>query len=177
MEERRIESLSIYELEEAIANLQKLKNEASKREDFQAALDYKNGLTRLEARLETLKENEELAPHVNGKERFVLEPSTIDFALITDDSNQKYSFRNWMPDNITDRCYLCSFAFTLLHRKHHCRSCGLVCCGRCSNNHIELNDLGYTTPQRVCNTCFTRRHPLGKKATQYVYNGAEWIQQ
>jgi len=39
----------------------------------------------------------------------------------------------WIPDNKTKICMLCATTFTVVKRRHHCRNCGKVVCGTCSN--------------------------------------------
>jgi hypothetical protein len=38
----------------------------------------------------------------------------------------------WAPDNSTSECMICNAPFTLLKRRHHCRTCGLCLCGDCA---------------------------------------------
>lgn len=59
----------------------------------------------------------------------------------------------WVRDDLTESCVRCSAAFDLLKRKHHCRGCGLVCCGRCSSNFERVVKFGYVEPVRLCNEC------------------------
>mmetsp|Transcript_72304 Transcript_72304/g.172362 ORF Transcript_72304/g.172362 Transcript_72304/m.172362 type:complete len:296 (-) Transcript_72304:12-899(-) len=61
----------------------------------------------------------------------------------------------WVPDAEVKACPLCSrkFGFGLPPvPRHHCRSCGRVVCGYCSNNSVPLS--GFQSKQRVCDTCF-----------------------
>lgn len=44
----------------------------------------------------------------------------------------------WEPDDATDECHLCSRQFTLFTRRHHCRSCGRVCCAQCTRRRAFL---------------------------------------
>ncbi|KAL6262012.1 hypothetical protein P5V15_007101 [Pogonomyrmex californicus] len=60
----------------------------------------------------------------------------------------------WVPDNDAPRCMACQAGFTVVRRRHHCRNCGKVFCGRCSNNNVPLPHFGHTKPVRVCNRCF-----------------------
>eukprot|EP01105_Mastigella_eilhardi_P024321 TRINITY_DN6327_c0_g1_i1.p1 TRINITY_DN6327_c0_g1~~TRINITY_DN6327_c0_g1_i1.p1 ORF type:complete len:669 (+),score=217.00 TRINITY_DN6327_c0_g1_i1:41-2008(+) len=60
----------------------------------------------------------------------------------------------WENDRAVTKCPLCSSEFTLLVRKHHCRVCGKIVCGTCSNNRITWSD---NTKQRVCTVCFAAR--------------------
>lgn len=60
----------------------------------------------------------------------------------------------WVPDNDAPRCMACQAGFTVVRRRHHCRNCGKVFCGRCSSNNVPLPHFGHTKPVRVCNRCF-----------------------
>ncbi|XP_051155404.1 lateral signaling target protein 2 homolog [Leptopilina boulardi] len=60
----------------------------------------------------------------------------------------------WVPDNDAPRCMACQSGFTVVRRRHHCRNCGKVFCGRCSSNNVPLPRYGHTKPVRVCNRCF-----------------------
>ncbi|QLG70752.1 hypothetical protein HG535_0A06940 [Zygotorulaspora mrakii] len=54
----------------------------------------------------------------------------------------------------SDACMICSKKFSLLTRRHHCRSCGGVFCQDHSSNFIVLPDLGIYEAVRVCDNCF-----------------------
>jgi hypothetical protein len=43
--------------------------------------------------------------------------------------------------------------FTVLNRRHHCRKCGAVVCGPCSNKKFLLPSQS-SKPLRVCSTCY-----------------------
>ncbi|XP_053994035.1 lateral signaling target protein 2 homolog isoform X1 [Hylaeus volcanicus] len=60
----------------------------------------------------------------------------------------------WVPDNDAPRCMACQAGFTVVRRRHHCRNCGKVFCGRCSSNNVPLPRYGHMKPVRVCNRCF-----------------------
>jgi hypothetical protein len=57
----------------------------------------------------------------------------------------------WVPNKDSPDCSLCSKAFTMFHRRHHCRKCGRVVCDRCSPHRKNLG--GGASPQRVCEAC------------------------
>jgi hypothetical protein len=59
----------------------------------------------------------------------------------------------WVPEENVPSCMLCTQAFTMRKRKHHCRSCGQVCCDECTKTKRALPELDYTEPCRVCNEC------------------------
>ncbi|XP_012287561.1 lateral signaling target protein 2 homolog [Orussus abietinus] len=60
----------------------------------------------------------------------------------------------WVPDNNAPRCMACQAVFTVVRRRHHCRNCGKVFCGRCSSNSVPLPRFGHMRAVRVCNKCF-----------------------
>mmetsp|Transcript_52964 Transcript_52964/g.123781 ORF Transcript_52964/g.123781 Transcript_52964/m.123781 type:complete len:183 (-) Transcript_52964:511-1059(-) len=55
-----------------------------------------------------------------------------------------------MPDKASPHCVVCMSAFTSVHRRHHCRRCGLLVCGSCSGHKAATGD----GRQRVCDGCF-----------------------
>ena len=63
----------------------------------------------------------------------------------------------WIPDERVVACFNCAAMFTFFRRKHHCRSCGRIFCRPCSSYREVLPfSTRYTTPQRVCLSCFDR---------------------
>jgi len=65
---------------------------------------------------------------------------------------------DWCPDKEARSCYSCSNKFSVTRRKHHCRHCGEVVCGKCSANFLEIPQFAYTTKQRVCDACAAVLH-------------------
>ncbi|XP_046357623.2 FYVE, RhoGEF and PH domain-containing protein 6-like isoform X4 [Haliotis rufescens] len=61
----------------------------------------------------------------------------------------------WVPDARVTMCQLCLGEFTITWRRHHCRSCGRVVCGYCSDNKAPLRYLKYKS-SRVCDDCFEK---------------------
>ncbi|EGW33787.1 uncharacterized protein SPAPADRAFT_54074 [Spathaspora passalidarum NRRL Y-27907] len=69
----------------------------------------------------------------------------------------------WQNDNDVSSCFLCSSAYHLFNRRHHCRKCGRVVCGSCSlqvvkyfPNTMIVNSEGVrsvATPQETYRTC------------------------
>jgi len=61
-----------------------------------------------------------------------------------------------VPDKASSVCQnaACSDTFTFLNRRHHCRRCGLLFCGKCTNQSIQIPSLKYNAPVRVCDVCF-----------------------
>lgn len=43
----------------------------------------------------------------------------------------------WQDDTEVSSCFLCDLNYTVFHRRHHCRKCGKVVCGNCSEQSIK----------------------------------------
>ncbi|XP_066996480.1 pleckstrin homology domain-containing family F member 2 isoform X2 [Anabrus simplex] len=60
----------------------------------------------------------------------------------------------WVPDSEAAVCMHCKRTqFTVLNRRHHCRKCGAVVCGPCSNKRFLLPSQS-SKPLRVCLNCY-----------------------
>jgi FYVE zinc finger len=68
----------------------------------------------------------------------------------------------WQSDQVEPACLICAQPFTMFRRRHHCRRCGLLVCGKCSKARMELDTLssknGITnadpgTKYRACDLC------------------------
>ncbi|XP_043229250.1 pleckstrin homology domain-containing family F member 2-like isoform X3 [Amphibalanus amphitrite] len=60
----------------------------------------------------------------------------------------------WVPDTEAGSCMHCKKSqFTIINRRHHCRKCGKVVCGPCSNKKWILPSQS-SKPLRVCLTCY-----------------------
>ncbi|XP_037292520.1 myotubularin-related protein 3 isoform X2 [Manduca sexta] len=55
----------------------------------------------------------------------------------------------WLPDSAASRCQHCRNHFWLARRRHHCRRCGGIFCGSCS----EMWSWGSCGAVRVCRRC------------------------
>lgn len=60
----------------------------------------------------------------------------------------------WVPDEACGDCTTCKAPFTVIRRKHHCRSCGKIFCSRCSSHSAPLPRYGQMKPVRVCTHCY-----------------------
>ncbi|MBN3307157.1 LST2 protein, partial [Amia calva] len=61
---------------------------------------------------------------------------------------------DWVPDEACSYCTACKAPFTVIRRKHHCRSCGKIFCSRCSSHCAPLPRYGQVKPVRVCTHCY-----------------------
>lgn len=60
----------------------------------------------------------------------------------------------WVPDRDKKSCMDCNMNFTMFRRRHHCRHCGGLFCGKCSSKKFKLLKFGFYNPVRVCDECF-----------------------
>ena len=86
----------------------------------------------------------------------------------------------WLPDDAADNCMRCGEEFSFFTRKHHCRQCGQIFCGKCCASKALLQANSGTAPearvsahpffgpqetdprkpQRVCQKCFDLLLPM-----------------
>lgn len=66
----------------------------------------------------------------------------------------------WEPDGSVTKCGHCDTKLGGLSAlvcggsaNHHCRHCGKLMCGQCTNERLRIPHLGYTDPVRVCKVC------------------------
>ena len=59
----------------------------------------------------------------------------------------------WTPDKQSANCTRCSVEFTLINRRHHCRKCGVLVCGKCSSFKMLVPNIDAKKPVRVCDAC------------------------
>lgn len=62
----------------------------------------------------------------------------------------------WVPDHASTSCHKCQSIFWVAQRRHHCRKCGKVFCGNCSNYFVPVPDQNLHENVRVCFTCFDK---------------------
>ncbi|XP_076312183.1 hepatocyte growth factor-regulated tyrosine kinase substrate-like isoform X2 [Tachypleus tridentatus] len=55
-----------------------------------------------------------------------------------------------------DCCNRCRVQFTVVQRKHHCRNCGQIFCGKCSSKTSSIPRFGIEKEVRVCETCWEK---------------------
>ncbi|EAN96101.1 putative zinc finger protein [Trypanosoma cruzi] len=60
----------------------------------------------------------------------------------------------WQRDSEAPSCHSCAVNFSISTRRHHCRNCGYVFCGNCSNFSCSIPMRGIHVPVRVCADCF-----------------------
>lgn len=70
---------------------------------------------------------------------------------------------NWTDG---DNCHRCRVQFSLVVRKHHCRACGQVFCGKCTPRSCTLPKFGIEKEVRVCEDCFDKHNSEGGQVGQ-----------
>ncbi|XP_072098729.1 hepatocyte growth factor-regulated tyrosine kinase substrate isoform X5 [Mobula birostris] len=66
------------------------------------------------------------------------------------------------PDWVdAEECHRCRVQFGVVTRKHHCRACGQIFCGKCSSKSSTIPKFGIEKEVRVCEPCFEQ---LNKKS-------------
>uniref|UniRef100_A0A8C6LNA8 Hepatocyte growth factor-regulated tyrosine kinase substrate n=1 Tax=Nothobranchius furzeri TaxID=105023 RepID=A0A8C6LNA8_NOTFU len=59
------------------------------------------------------------------------------------------------PDWVdAEECHRCRVQFGVMTRKHHCRCCGQIFCGKCSSKYSTIPKFGIEKEVRVCEPCF-----------------------
>ena len=98
----------------------------------------------------------QLAAKVSGSEPPTALPADFDVGSLRSHLRKKREAKAWVPDTAASHCQVCQRSFTLLFRKHHCRSCGGVVCRLCApkNNTRPIPELGHLDPVRHCRRCF-----------------------
>lgn len=103
----------------------------------------------------------------------ILSPkSSTNTILSTDSSKSSVKFHKknasftglWMKDEESERCSKCNKKFSFNNRRHHCRICGLIFCGKCCSKYRNIPGLGFK--QKICEDC----HNIPENVLQENYN-------
>ncbi|XP_042064973.1 uncharacterized protein LOC121808508 isoform X1 [Salvia splendens] len=84
----------------------------------------------------------------------------------------------WVVD--ASNCQGCSSQFTFINRKHHCRRCGGIFCGSCTQQRMVLRGQG-DSPVRICEPCkkleeaarFELRYGHKNKSSRAIAGGSK----
>ncbi|CAH0515196.1 unnamed protein product [Peronospora belbahrii] len=80
----------------------------------------------------------------------------------------------WKHDG---ECSICRASFGMFKHRHHCRNCGKsICSQHSADKKISMEAKGFTTPQRVCVTCYamiTHSRSLKHDQLELEDNGRE----
>ncbi|XP_060649115.1 lateral signaling target protein 2 homolog [Drosophila nasuta] len=100
--------------------------------------------------------NSPVSTRNGSRRRLQSSPSTPTAASAATAASTTLSPPAWIPDGKAPRCMSCQTPFTAFRRRHHCRNCGGVFCGVCSNASAPLPKYGLTKAVRVCRECYVR---------------------
>lgn len=64
----------------------------------------------------------------------------------------------WMPDNASAGCLICTKQWSLKNRRHHCRRCGRLVCDECSQRKYVFDEA--EGPKRTCDGSTIINHIL-----------------
>ena len=70
------------------------------------------------------------------------------------DMSAHASGKDWMPNSESKTCLVCDRLFSIVRRRHHCRSCGSLVCKNCSSGRACLPNSRKRGPVRVCDRCY-----------------------
>ncbi|XP_054166341.1 RUN and FYVE domain-containing protein 2-like [Oppia nitens] len=124
-------------------------------------------ITSLQHQMENMRRTSSEANHTKS-ENHVLKKRIADYELSLEEmgrqlqdsklevdglkeSTGKLKEAVWTDDKNSADCHQCSKPFSIARRRHHCRSCGEIFCGNCSNNEMPLPS--NKKPVRVCDSC------------------------
>ena len=51
------------------------------------------------------------------------------------------NIRDWVSDDLVEKCNGCQIAFNIFKRKHHCRCCGDILCYNCLKYEVILKNV------------------------------------
>lgn len=88
-----------------------------------------------------------------GFERVSMMDEDDDDEMFDEEKGDDYRERAaWQSKFETPTCFGCGSTFNpITNRHHHCRECGRVVCGACSEHKDKVK--GYSKPQRTCDEC------------------------
>ncbi|XP_068119790.1 hepatocyte growth factor-regulated tyrosine kinase substrate isoform X6 [Hyperolius riggenbachi] len=67
------------------------------------------------------------------------------------------------PDWVdAEECHRCRVQFGVVTRKHHCRACGQIFCGKCSSKYSTIPKFGIEKEVRVCEPCYEQLNKKGE---------------
>jgi hypothetical protein len=77
-----------------------------------------------------------------------------------------------VPDECAKSCFSCRSEFTLTNRRHHCRACGRVFCGKCVQQASASNGVGSASGVSTPTTVAAQRIPASSPHFVVTPSGA-----
>ena len=91
--------------------------------------------------------------HLGNRSEAQIGLQTSADAIVRRMRGEGLSRKFWMADENAKECRECLSVFTPFRRKHHCRICGQIFCGRCAAHIIKGKRFNFEGMIRVCNFC------------------------
>eukprot|EP01084_Bolivina_argentea_P003793 7151_1 len=63
-----------------------------------------------------------------------------------------------VPDDWSENCMICEKPFTFVNRRHHCRKCGKLICGKCGKYKLVSTTDKNEFVKPVCSICYNSYH-------------------
>ncbi|XP_015258615.1 PREDICTED: pleckstrin homology domain-containing family F member 1 [Cyprinodon variegatus] len=79
----------------------------------------------------------------------------------------------WVPDEASCTCMRCSRQFSATQRRHHCRKCGFLVCGRCSKHRAVIGHIHPEKHLRICSVCSSSLLGLGNPVESCQRGGSD----
>lgn len=117
-------------------------------ENLSIALEFPDGRLKL---LLTDPYSKELILCLDDNTRWVLTAQTLNTFLLWK-LHLSISMRPILIKNFPN-CLSCLNSFNLFRKKYNCKCCGGLFCNYCSRFLAQLDFLGYTSEQRLCEKC------------------------
>mmetsp|Transcript_1547 Transcript_1547/g.2560 ORF Transcript_1547/g.2560 Transcript_1547/m.2560 type:complete len:746 (+) Transcript_1547:107-2344(+) len=74
-----------------------------------------------------------------GRKHWDVQVQPDDFAEFVNSIPEALTSKHsWVDDGASQHCLLCVQKFTYSSRRHHCRTCGILCCDLCSSKRLRL---------------------------------------
>lgn len=100
-----------------------------------------------------LHRSDTIEDHLNNRSAAQVGLQTSADAIVRRMRGEGLSRKFWMADENAKECRECLSIFTPFRRKHHCRICGQIFCGRCAAHIIRGKRFNFEGMIRVCNFC------------------------
>jgi len=81
----------------------------------------------------------------------------------------------WESDEKVSKCRNCGVEFSIIKRRHHCRACGKIFCGDCSNKQgLCGKESKLLEPVRMCDNCYENNQDV---ELMELFPGELWCEQ
>ncbi|XP_038077168.1 FYVE and coiled-coil domain-containing protein 1-like [Patiria miniata] len=152
--EKQLENVALHEaIEEMSKNMEDLQVHKlnSEEELTKLRLHSQGKKTSLESKMAQLEsDNVELKKQII---KLIKDKDTLwQWTDKLDHQRKVKASERWIEDSEATYCMQCRVEFSLMVRRHHCRLCGRIFCGKCANCYVSAAHS--RKKSRVCEQCF-----------------------